>query len=45
MFNLINLVLNIIILFRLFKYDKFYRITYNLNMVEDKNHKKNNKPC
>lgn len=34
MFSLISMILNIIILIRLYKYDKFYMITYNMQMKE-----------
>lgn len=45
MFSLINLILTIIILIRLYKYDKFYMITYDMRVREDHdrgNRKKNN---
>lgn len=35
MFSLINLILTIIILIRLFKYDKFYMLTYDMRIRED----------
>lgn len=34
MFSLINLILSIIILIRLYRYDKFYMITYDMKMRE-----------
>lgn len=43
MFSLISMILNIIILIRLYKYDKFYMITYNMQMKEYDNKKSKNK--
>ena len=40
MFSLINLILTIICLVRLYKYDKFYMITYDMRIKED--NRKNN---
>lgn len=34
MFSLINLILTIFILFRVYKYDKFYMVNYSLDMKE-----------
>lgn len=35
MFSLINLILSIVILIRLYKFDKFYMITYDMRIKED----------
>lgn len=40
MFSLISLILDIIILVRLFKFDKFYLITYDMRLREEKNKKR-----
>lgn len=34
MFSLINLILTTVILIRLYKYDKFYLITYDMRLNE-----------
>lgn len=34
MFSLINLILSILILVRVYKYDKFYMLTYGMSMRE-----------
>lgn len=34
MFSLINLILTIIILFRVYKYDKFYMVNYDMHIRE-----------
>ena len=34
MFSLINLILTIIVLVRVYKYDKFYMLTYNWQLKE-----------
>lgn len=43
MFSLINLILSIFILFRVYKYDKFYMITYDMKIREDNRRDKKNK--
>jgi len=43
MFSLINLILSIFILFRVYKYDKFYMITYDMKIREDNRRKDNKK--
>lgn len=43
MFSLINLILSIVILIRLFKYDKFFIVTYDMKLREDRDHKKDKK--
>lgn len=35
MFSLLNLILTIFVLVRLYKYDKFYMITYDMRLKED----------
>lgn len=35
MFSLINLILTIFILFRVYKFDKFYMLTYDMKIRED----------
>lgn len=42
MFSLINLILTIILLFRVFKYDKFFLITYDMRIKEDDRPRKTN---
>ena len=34
MFSLINLILTVFVLLRVYKYDKFYMMTYSLDMKE-----------
>lgn len=41
MFSLLNLILTVIILFRVYKYDKFYMITYDMRLKEDERHDRN----
>lgn len=43
MFSLINLIISVVILIRLYKYDKFYMITYDMHLKEDYNYKHKNK--
>lgn len=43
MFSLINLIISVVILIRLYKYDKFYMITYDMRLKEDYSHKHKNK--
>ena len=48
MFQLLNFILSIVILIRLYKYDKFYIISYDMKLKEYDKHdrrenKKNNK--
>lgn len=40
MFSLINLILTIVILIRVFKYDKFFIVTYDMKLREDRSYKK-----
>lgn len=35
MFSLINLLLTIIVLIRLYKYDKFYLLTYDMKVISE----------
>ena len=39
MFSLINLILSIVILIRVYKYDKFFIVTYDMKLQEDKRSK------
>lgn len=41
MFSLLNLILTVIILFRVYKYDKFYMITYDMRLKEDERYDRN----
>lgn len=43
MFSLINLILSIIILIRLFKYDKFYLLQYDMKIREVSNERRKDK--
>lgn len=47
MFSLTNLIISIIILIRLYRYDKFYLLTYDMKLTEanknDRREKKNNR--
>lgn len=43
MFSLISLILDIFILVRVYKYDKFYMLTYGMTMKEYMPNKKNKK--
>lgn len=41
MFSLINLILTVFILLRVYKYDKFYMITYNMGLKDMTEQEKN----
>lgn len=40
MFSLINLILTIFILVRVYRFDKFYLLTYDMRLHEDENKKR-----